>query len=137
MDLNNFVASLYDPWFDYTLYKNLVDEVYSAYDFRNLGFCLIIVSILCLVAFYKLWDPVKKPRFKWWITLLFVGLFMFGITNGLLYNNAQLLSVNEPPSIDFFILQMAIISFLYGVLLSGLLSILVKYISVGNKHNPF
>ena len=69
---------------------------------------------------------------------------MFAICYALLFNNSELLQymgnysgdVGEPDP-QYFILQMAVISFLYGVVLSGLLSILVKYISVGNKHNPF
>lgn len=142
--MNDFIASLYDPWFNYELYKNLQDSVYNSFDFQKLGISLIITSLLLLFVFYKFWDPVKKPRLKWIITLLLVGVFMFAICYALLFNNSELLQymgnysgdVGEPDP-QYFILQMAVISFLYGVVLSGLLSILVKYISVGNKHNPF
>ncbi|GAA3777940.1 hypothetical protein GCM10022271_07730 [Corallibacter vietnamensis] len=142
--MNDFIASLYDPWFNYELYKDLQDSVFNAFDFQKLGWSLIIVSIILLLVFYKLWDPVKKPRFKWIITLLFAGIFMFAICYALLFNNIELLQylgnytgdVGEPNP-QYFILQMAVISFVYGVALAGLLSIPIKYISVGNKHNPF
>ena len=142
--MNDFIASLYDSWFNYELYKDLQDSVYNAFDFQKLGISLIITSLLFLFVFYKFWDPVKKPRLKWIITLLLVGVFMFAICYALLFNNSELLQymgnysgdVGEPDP-QYFILQMAVISFLYGVVLSWLLSILVKYISVGNKHNPF
>lgn len=142
--MNDFIASLYDPWFNYELYKDLQDSVYNAFDFQKLGISLIITSLLFLFVFYKFWDPVKKPRLKWIITLLLVGVFMFAICYALLFNNSELLQYmgnysgdGGEPDPQYFILQMAVISFLYGVVLSGLLSILVKYISVGNKHNPF
>ncbi len=142
--MNDLIASFYDRWFNYELYKDLQDSVYNAFDFQKLGWSLIIVSIILLLVFYKLWDPVKKPRFKWIITLLFVGIFMFAICYALLFNNIELLQylgnytgdVGEPNP-QYFILQMAVISFVYGVVLSGFLSIFVKYISVSNKRNPF
>lgn len=142
--MNDFIASLYDPWFNYELYKDLQDSVYNAFDFQKLGISLIITSLLLLFVFYKFWDPVKKPRIKWIITLVLVGVFMSVICYALLFNNSELLQsmgsysggVGEPDP-QYFILQMAVISFLYGVILSCILSIPIKYFSVGNKHNPF
>lgn len=142
--MNEFVASLYDPWFNYALYKNLQDSVYNFYDFQKLGISLIIVSMILLIIFYKFWDPVKQPRLKWSFTLILAGVCMFAISYAILFNNSELLqymgnfsgSVGEPDP-QYFILQMSAISFLYGVILSGLLSILVKYISISNKNNPF
>lgn len=142
--MNDIVASLYDPWFNYNLYKNLQDAVYNAFDFQKLGISLILVSVIGLLIFYKLWDPVKKPRFKWFITLLIIGLLMFGITYALMFNNVQILQyigeysgeVDEPNP-KYFIFQLALISLFYGILLSAVLSILIKYFSVSNKKNPF
>lgn len=144
MTINEFVAMLYDPWFNYNLYKGLQDSVYNAFDFQKLGISLVVVSLLFLIVFYKFWDPVKKPRLKWFTILLTVGIFMFAISYGLLFNNSELLQymgnysgdIGEPDP-QYFILQMAAISLLYGVIFSGLLSIVVKYISVGNTKNPF
>lgn len=142
--MNEFIASLYDPWFNYELYKDLQDSIYNAFDFQKLGLSLIVVSIILLIVFYKFWDPVKKPRLKYIITLVLVGVFMFVICYMLLFNNSELLQYmgnytgdNGEPDPQYFILQMAFISFVYGVVLSGLLSIVVKYISVSNKRNPF
>lgn len=144
MSMNDFIASLYDPWFNYNQYKDLLDSVFNAFDFQKLGLCYILVSFICLIIFYKFWNPVKNPRLKWFFTILFVGIIMFGITYSLLYNNIEILqyigsysSGNGEPNPQFFIFQMAFISLLYGVIFSGLLSILLKYTSVGNKHNPF
>lgn len=142
--MNNFIASLYDFWFNYALYKNLQDSVYNAYDFQKLGISLIIVSLLLLIFFYKFWDPVKKPRIKWSLILLIIGILMFGICYILLFNNNDLLIAigNYSPELaepnpSYFIFQMAAVSGLYGIILSIILSFIVKYISVSNKNNPF
>jgi hypothetical protein len=140
MDINSFVAGLYDPWFNYDLYRELQDAVYNAFDFQKLGISLILVSIISLFIFYKFWDPVKKPRFKWFITLLFIGVIMYIITNGLLYGNKdilQLIGNGHIPNPHYFIFQLALISLFYGMVLSAILSFFIKYLSVGNKHNPF
>jgi drug/metabolite transporter (DMT)-like permease len=140
MDINSFVAGLYDPWFNYDLYRELQDAVYNAFDFQKLGISLIIVSIIFLLIFYKFWDPVKKPRFKWFLTLLLVGVIMYIITNGLMYNNVEILEfigLGHVPNPHYFIFQLAAISLLYGMLLSAVLSIFIKYFSVSNKKNPF
>lgn len=134
--MNDFIASLYDPWFNYELYKELQDSVYNAFDFQKLGISLAVISALFLFVFYKLWDPVKKPLLKWGLILVAVGIVMFATTYGLLISNGELLIIDNP-SPQYFVLQMAAISFLYGVILSALLSILFKYISTGNKYNPF
>ena len=141
--MNDFIASLYDPWFDYVTYNKLINSVFDIKDFQKLGFGFLIVSILGLIVFYKLWDPVKKPRLKWFATLLSIGLIMSIITYSLLSNNVGILTLfgnySGPPEPDpqYFIFQMAAISFLYGVILSAILSISVKFISVANKYNPF
>lgn len=141
--MNDFIASLYDPWFDYVTYNKLINSVFDIKDFQKLGFGFLIVSILGLIVFYKLWDPVKKPRLKWFATLLSIGLIMSIITYSLLSNNVGILTLfgnysgSPEPDPQYFIFQMAAISFLYGVILSAILSISVKFISVANKYNPF
>ncbi|MCH4552212.1 hypothetical protein [Aestuariibaculum lutulentum] len=142
--MNDFIASLYDPWYNYESYKELLDSVYNAFDFQKLGISIIAVSLLLLIIFYKFWDPVKKPRLKWGITLLIVSVIMFCITYGILFSNVELLQIIGnytgdfgEPNPEFFIFQMALYTSLYGIILSFVLSFLIKHLSVGNKHNPF
>ncbi|MGG5487615.1 hypothetical protein [Gaetbulibacter sp. PBL-D1] len=142
---NDFVASLYDPWFNYELYSDLLDAVFNAFDFQKLGIAYLVVSIVCLLVFYKVLDPIKKPRLKWLLTTVCSGILMLIVCCVLLYNNNEVLmsiasySPSQPNAInpEYFIIQMAAITFLYGVITAMLLSVLMKYLSAANTKNPF
>lgn len=140
--MNNVVASLYDPWFNYELYSDLLNAVYNAFDFQKLGIAYLVVSIVCLFVFYKVLDPIKKPRLKWFLTTVCSGILMLIVCCVLLYNNNQILMlIADPGQLDinpeYFIIQMAVITFLYGVITAMILSVLMKYLSAANTKNPF
>lgn len=140
--MNNVVASLYDPWFNYELYSVLLDAVYNPFDFQKLGIAYLVVSIVCLLVFYKVLDPIKKPRLKWLLTTVCSGILMLIVCCVLLYNNNKILMLIADPgqseiNPEYFIIQMAAITFLYGVITAMLLSVPMKYLSAANTKNPF
>ncbi|PNW28033.1 hypothetical protein [Formosa algae] len=142
--MNDFIAGLYDPWFNYELYKPLLDGVYNGYDFQKIGISLIVISIIGLFLFYKPWDPIQKPRFKWFTTLVIIGIITAITIYSIIINNGEILQLLGNYSGDigeanpqYFIFQMSIITILYSLVVSFILSIPVKFISVSNKNNPF
>jgi len=142
--MNELLANIYEPWFNYTTHQDLLYSVYDQLDYQKIGISLIVVTLLGLIIFYKFWDPVKSPLKKWLLTLLIIALIMFCITYVILLNNIEILQIlgnysggSIEPNPQYFLIQMAGISFFYGLIFSTLLSFLIKYLSVANKYNPF
>lgn len=144
MDFNAFIAGLYEPWFDWGRYQELLTACFNLSDFSKIGLVFIAVSSFLLFLFYKVWDPVKSPKLNYYLTLIIIGVISYIATSTILYSNAQILMFmgsftgdDGQVSGDYFIFQMSAISFVYSIVLSFIYSLLMRYISVANRHNPF
>lgn len=143
--MNNFIAVLYDSLFNYDIYQTLLDMVFDNLDYGKLGWMLILVSAISLTMFYKIWDPVKGAKLKWYLSLILIIVLCYAITSGILYNNPELLEYignytgeNGEVDADYFILQMSIISMVYALIISVVSSMaFFRLLSTNNRHNPF
>lgn len=143
--MNKIVAILYDRLFDWDTYQELSGMVFNNQDYGKLGWVLIIVPVLTLTVFYKFWDPVSSSKLKWFLSLLFVMLISYTGTSIILYNNFEIIQYigdftgeNGAPSADYFIFQMSVITLVYALVLSIILSVIpFRLISTNNRYNPF
>lgn len=143
--MNEIIATLYDRLFDWDTYQELSGMVFNNQDYGKLGWILILVPILTLTFFYKFWDPVSNSKLKWFLSLLFVMIISYVASSIILYNNFEIIQFignytgeDGQPSADYFIFQMSVISLVYTLTISFVLSIIpFRLLSTNNRYNPF
>ncbi|MDO6802996.1 hypothetical protein Q4595_11105 [Wenyingzhuangia sp. 1_MG-2023] len=142
--MNDFFALFFEFLFDYERDKELLDAVYNNGDYKSISFLMIVITILGLIAFYRIWDPISRQVLKFFCIIIAISVVQFFVSIYFLYNNNDLLNLMGNYSSESyhmapkkFIMTMSVISLVYTILLSFLLSLILKNISTSNKHNPF
>ena len=138
--MNDLFAPLYEPWFNWDVYQVLLTCLYDNNDYGKFGWLLLIVPLLLLALFYKVWDPMRRQRLMWLITIIIISLIGYMATTGIVFNNVCILDeLNGLDSklAETFIFQISLISALYFLLASLIYTFIVKRFSTNNSHNPF
>ncbi|MCF6297998.1 MAG: hypothetical protein L3J08_08455 [Flavobacteriaceae bacterium] len=141
--MNDILVILYEIFFDWNTYQDLIKYVFNNFDFGKIGWVLLLVPLIILFVFYKFWEPMRRQRLMWVITVIVISIIAYATTSGILYNNNSILqhignyTGDGGPDADYFIFQMSMISALYAFILSFLESMIIKNISTNNSHNPF
>jgi hypothetical protein len=137
----NVIAPGYEYFFDWGTYQNLLNAVFDNLDYSKIGWSILVVNLITLAVFYKLWDPVSASKLKWWLTLLVVGVISYISTSTILYNNIQIIehiNIGQLPDGSYFIVQMSLITLVYSLIIAFVLSIIpFRLISTNNRNNPF
>lgn len=142
--LNGFFSKwFYEPWFDFSTNNVLLACVESNNDYVKIMGSVFIISILILLLFYKIYDPVSKSKLKWLITFFIIPFLCYNACDQILWANSCILiemgNFNgngvDPNS---FVRQINFITMFYSITISIILSLLVfRKISSNNKNNPF
>ena len=142
--MNEFLAPFYESFFNYNVYQELLDMVFNNLDYGKFGWLLIIVPLIDMLVFYKLWEPIPRQRLKWFLTLLFTAVILYSATSAILYNNPDIMEyagnyTGESDQVNpgYFIFQMSMITVLYSFIMSFIYSVIVKRFSTDNTNNPF
>jgi len=143
--MNDIIALLYDRLFDWDTYQELSGMVFNNLDYGKLGWVLIVVPIIVLTVFYKLWDPVSNSKLKWYLTTLFIMIISYTGASIILYKNFEIIQYignftgeDGQVNADYFIFQMGMISVVYTLIIAIVLSIIpFRLISTNNRYNPF
>ena len=140
--MNDLFAPIYESgvWFDWNQYQVLLGCLYNSNDYGKFGWLLLIVPLLILALFYKAWEPMRRQRLMWSITIIIISLIGYMTTTGIVFNNVCLLDeLNGQDSklAETFIDQISLLSALYFLLASLLYTLIVKRFSTHNSHNPF
>jgi hypothetical protein len=138
--MNDLFAPIYEPWFNFNVYQILLDCLYDNNDYGKFGWLLLIVPLLLLALFYKAWEPMRRQRLMWSITIIIISLIGYMTTTGIVFNNVCILDeLNGQNSIlaETFIIQISLINALYFLLASLIYTFIVKRFSTHNSHNPF
>ena len=138
--MNDLFAPMYEFWFEFGVYEILLDCLYNNNDYGKFGWLLLIVPLLLLALFYKAWEPMRRQRLMWSITIILISLIGYMTTTGIVYINSCILDeLNGQDSklAETFIDQISLLSALYFLLASLLYTLIVKRFSTHNSHNPF
>lgn len=143
--MNEIFAPLYEFFFDWSTYQDLLIIVFNNFDYGKIGWLLLIIPILILTIFYKLWDPVSSSKLKWVLTILSISIIVCISASTILYNNSDIIQYqgnytgdNGQPDADYFIVQMSMITVVYSLIIALILSIVpFRLISTNNSKNPF
>jgi hypothetical protein len=140
--MNDLFAPIYESgvWFDWNQYQVLLGCLYNSNDYGKFGWLLLIVPLLILALFYKAWEPMRRQRLMWSITIIIISLIGYMTTTGILFNNVNILNqLNGQNSnlAETFIVQISLINALYFLLVSLIYTFVVKRFSTHNSHNPF
>ena len=142
--MNNLLAPFYDSFFDWNTYQDLLMPVFNNSDYGKFGFVLILIPLIILTFFYRLWEPMRNQRLMWFISVIIISVIAYTATTGILYNNVEISNLignysgdDGQANPDYFILQMSLISVLYSTLISLFFSFFLRKISTNNSHNPF
>lgn len=137
----NAIAPLYEYFFDWNTYQDLLNAVFSNFDYSKIGWSILVVNLITLTVFYKFWDPISASKLKWLISLLGIGILSYIATSSILYNNVEIiqhLGSGQSPDGDYFIFQMSMISFMYSLITAFILSMIpFRQLSTNNCKNPF
>ena len=142
--MNDLLAPLYEMFFDWDTYQELLNIVFNNSDYGKLGIILLVAPAILLGIFYKVWDPINKQVLLYISTLIIASIALYISTSGILYSNYEMIEyignfTGEDGQTDanFFIIQMSIVSVLFSVILSVLYTMVFKKLSVNNTQNPF
>ena len=138
--MNDLVVPLYEDLFDYDTYQILLDCLYNNNDYGKFGWLLLIVPLLLLALFYRVWDPMRRQRLMWLITIIIIPLIGFITTMSIVnYNNCIILQLNSQQVLlaESLIIQISLYSALYFLIISLIYTLIVKRFSINNSHNPF
>jgi hypothetical protein len=143
--MNEIIASLYEPFFNWGTYQELLNAVFNNLDYGKIGWLILIIPIIILIVFYKFWDPVSSSKLKWWLTILIISIFSYISASSILYSNPEMIQYlgnytgeNGQPDANYFIIQMSGITLVYTVIIAFVLSIVpFRLISTNNSKNPF
>ncbi len=142
MSINDLLAGFYEDFFNWNNYEVLLTSLYDNNDYGKFGWLLLIVPLIMMLLFYKVWEPMRKQRLMWLITIITIAIVNYAITTGIIYSNVDVLNeidIFDGSQVDpeFFVLEISMINALYTVLISLFYSIILKRFSTQNSHNPF
>lgn len=142
MSINDLLAPMYEYFFNWNNYQILLTCLYDNNDYRKFGWLLLIMPLLLLVLFYKVWEPLRRQRLMWLIIIIITAIIGYAATTGIIYNNECIL--NELAAYDgsqvdpeYFVFQISMITVLYSLIVSLIFTIIIKRFSTHNSHNPF
>ena len=142
--MNNLLAPIYELFFDWHAYQELLSAVFNNFDYGKIGFLLLILPPIVFVIFYKIWDPMQSQILKWIISVVVILFISYLATSTMLYGNIEIaqyigdyIEGDGQPDGHYFIFQMSIYTVLISLLPTGLSSFLFRFISINNSHNPF
>jgi hypothetical protein len=143
MSVNDLLAPMYEYFFNWDNYEILLDCVYNNNDYGKFGWLLLLVPLLILGIFYKVWEPMRKQRLMWLITIIIISIINYASATGILYGNECVLTEigayipENQVKPEYFIFQISMITVLYSVIASLIYTLIVKRFSKHNSHNPF
>ena len=142
MSINDLLAPMYEYFFNWNNYQILLTCLYDNNDYGKFGWLLLIMPLLLLVLFYKVWEPLRRQRLMWLIIIIITAIIGYAATTGIIYNNECIL--NELAAYDgsqvdpeYFVFQISMITVLYSLIVSLIFTIIIKRFSTHNSHNPF
>lgn len=142
MSINDLLAPMYEYFFNWNNYQILLTCLYDNNDYGKFGWLLLIMPLLLLVLFYKVWEPLRRQRLMWLIIIIITAIIGYAATTGIIYNNECIL--NELAAYDgsqvdpeYFVFQISMINVLYSLIVSLIFTIIIKRFSTHNSHNPF
>jgi hypothetical protein len=141
----NEIAPLYEFFFNWNTYQELLNAVYNNVDYSKICLLLIFIPLLMLTIFYKFWDPVSSSKLKWWVTVFIVSILSYIGTSIILYNNIDIIQYlgnfiggDGQPDAHYFIFQMSLMTVGYSIVIAVILSIIpFRFLSTNNSNNPF
>ncbi|WP_299681160.1 hypothetical protein [uncultured Dokdonia sp.] len=142
MNLNNLLAPIYEYFFSWDNYEILLTCLWENNDYGKFGWMLFLVPFFLLVLFYKVWEPIRKQRLMWLITILIISIIHYAATTGIIYNNTCILDelgvyTGDQINPEYFIFQIGMITVLYSIIVSLIYTLIIKRFSKHNSHNPF
>ena len=142
MSVNDLLAPMYEYFFNWDNYEILLTCLWDNNDYGKFGWLLLLVPLLLLVLFYKVWEPMRKQRLMWLITIIIISIVSYAATTGILFNNECILDElaaynGDQVNPEYFIFQISMITVFYSVIISFIYTLLIKRFSTHNSHNPF
>ena len=127
---------LYEPIYRVTDYS---DVMYDNGMYITISIFSIITVLIGLLTFYKLLDPQPKKLWKYLVVLIAITGLIFGWTSYWIGNDpdiANLINRGEGPTTRFPV-TIGLLNACYALVVTFIISILLKRISTNNTNNPF
>ncbi|WP_121965094.1 hypothetical protein [Myroides sp. N17-2] len=142
--MNDLFATLYEGFNPLNLFyiENFSSDMYDSGSYVTMGWALLIVTVVTVVLYYFLLSNYGKfyKRIWWFVYILIIGLINFIIAYNVSMNAMDDLFITSEDGnpygfSEYF--QLGMVNVLYGVILSFILSIIVKFKSIQATRTPF
>ncbi|MEC4114064.1 hypothetical protein VSO92_08090 [Myroides pelagicus] len=142
--MNDFFASLYEGFNPLNLFyiDNFSNDMYESGSYVTMGWSLIIITVVMIVLYYFLISNYGKFYKKiWWlIYVLVVGVINFATAYNISFSAMEDLFMTSEDGnpygfTEYF--QLGMVNVLYGILLSFVLSMILKFKSIQATRTPF
>lgn len=142
--MNDLFATLYEGFNPLNLFyiENFSGDMYDSGSYVTMGWALLLVTVIMVVLYYFLLSNYGKfyKRIWWFVYILIIGLINFIIAYNVSMNAMDDLFITSEDGnpygfSEYF--QLGMVNVLYGVILSFILSIIVKFKSIQATRTPF
>ncbi|MDM1376349.1 hypothetical protein [Myroides marinus] len=142
--MNDLFATLYEGFNPLNLFyiENFSSDMYDSGSYSTMGWLLLIVTVVMVALYYFLLSNYGKfyKRIWWFVYILVIALINFIIAYNISMNAMEdLFLTNEDGNpygfSEYF--QLGMVNVLYGVILSIVFSIIMKFKSIQATRTPF
>lgn len=142
--MNDLFATLYEGFNPLNLFyiENFSSDMYDSGSYSTMGWLLLIVTVVMVALYYFLLSNYGKfyKRIWWFVYILVIALINFIIAYNISMNAMEdLFLTNEDGNpygfSEYF--QLGMVNVLYGVILSIIFSIIMKFKSIQATRTPF
>lgn len=142
--MTDFCGPLFEGYFDYGYCTTVLEALNNGGEYTSIVFSTIITVVIGVFIFYKLIDPVRKQRLKWFALLGVLTIIGFFVATFMVNSNIDFMMYlaiydsNEATEIsgENFRFKISLINAFYTIILTSISSLGIKYLSKTNKHNP-
>ena len=134
------MSEIFAPFFEWgpLFVDPYSEDLFVGGGYTYLGLIMLSSSLIVMLIFYYLWNPIFGRWYHWGMMLLMSAIIAFAASYGVL-NEELIRYLNDPDysDVDFFIITISGMVAFYALVFSFILSFVIRIGSSNNKANPF
>lgn len=134
------MSEIFAPFFEWgpLFVDPYSEDLFSGTGYTYLGLIMLSSSLIVMLIFYYLWNPIFGRWYHWGLMLVASAILAFAVSYGIL-NEELIMYLNDPDysDVEFFIFTISGITAFYTFSFSFLFSFIIRIGSSNNKANPF
>ena len=138
----NLLAPLYDFFLDHQSNFTYDNIMYDEGGYTIILGLLLILPIILYFIFYRILDLVVAEKWHFFLALFIVVLIVIGSTFGALFQFTSLLDYQGATpeyhtDVEFWVMKASLFTGVFSLVFQAVYVVLLRYISINNRYNPF